>query len=768
MQSQENQNQLQSLLQHPLLLIFLAITSWLSWYLFLRIGFELVPGEVVIPGQATAEGVDVGKRVGAFYKSLLLTIGATGLGLFLTRNLIQKEEIQRIRPWQVFAGIGLALLWFRLMDSPQVLTEIMLMTVAVTARVWQLTSEFLTKRADWAHFISLFIFATGLSIGIRPVFELSFHWLWLISLLIIWGLTLLITRIGLTLPHEFPRKLMPLAWIPFAVVLGRELYFFGNHKGWHALSPSFSFWFVFLFICILWFFWFAPRSRRRAMDLEGFLGRYALPGLLMGLVGLSSQWLQMGRPTDMFELANEANGIMRWFKFGEWPLFQALSSHLLSDIDSSTLYTLLHGYDGSLDFLAYDFLPKMIFVWVSFSFLRKALDQSFFPFILILLLPLLVSFIPGAMAMALVTPFLLLRLSEGITMERMVLLLSWLVFLVVWKLEVGLSAIAGSLLVLVWLVAHHFDWKKVWLILGLGIALLIDSFILFLLVEWLSDYSLADHFSQALGYFGAGQAHGYPSIGNSADAAFQFQYVLFPFILGVLLLYHFFQKPKGKIFLPLSILFLIGYYFFNAQRGLVRHGFVEGSDGFISSYFWLGIFLSLFYFLKGTWTRLLISVGALLFLLHAFKHPGTSGYKNILEQVIPRVEQWEAPKVSGEKIQRITGDQPFPKFLSFMDNNFAPEATFIDLSNNPMLYFYTQRGVPSYFNQYMQNTVTEELQQRNIALLETLDVPVVVFSKVPDNGWFDNTDGVPNPVRYEAIAHYIYAHYQPHAVLDDL
>ena len=77
-----------------------------------------------------------------------------------------------------------------------------------------------------------------------------------------------------------------------------------------------------------------------------------------------------------------------------------------------------------------------------------------------------------------------------------------------------------------------------------------------------------------------------------------------------------------------------------------------------------------------------------------------------------------------------------------------------------MLYYYAQRKVPSYFNQSLQNEVTEKIQRINLEQTEGLDIPFVVFSHYPDN-WWDNTDGVPNAIRYPVLANWIYKNYLP-------
>lgn len=125
---------------------------------------------------------------------------------------------------------------------------------------------------------------------------------------------------------------------------------------------------------------------------------------------------------------------------------------------------------------------------------------------------------------------------------------------------------------------------------------------------------------------------------------------------------------------------------------------------------------------------------------------------------------------TNEKIERTKGSKAYKEanygnLRQFMDQNLKADETFIDFSNNPMLYFYLERPVPSYFNQYMQNTITPYLQKENLKNNLIHKSPLVIFSSIPQL-WFDNTDGVPNPLRYSIIAQYIYDNYLPLTIID--
>ena len=102
----------------------------------------------------------------------------------------------------------------------------------------------------------------------------------------------------------------------------------------------------------------------------------------------------------------------------------------------------------------------------------------------------------------------------------------------------------------------------------------------------------------------------------------------------------------------------------------------------------------------------------------------------------------------------------------FMDENLSPNQTFFDFSNTPMLYYYCERQVPSYFCQNLQNTVDEYLQVEQLKLLSTELTPIIIYSNYPET-WWDATDGVPNAIRQNLIAEFIHKNYQPHSIINN-
>ena len=102
-------------------------------------------------------------------------------------------------------------------------------------------------------------------------------------------------------------------------------------------------------------------------------------------------------------------------------------------------------------------------------------------------------------------------------------------------------------------------------------------------------------------------------------------------------------------------------------------------------------------------------------------------------------------------------------FVEFIERNTRGNETFIDFSNNPMLYFYTRKITPSFFYQNPICSHNDFLQHVFINDLKDYNTPFLVFSR-KDESSRDLVDWVPNTLRHYRIAEYIYANFEPYVL----
>jgi len=373
---------------HPFLFPLLAFASWLSCLLFFPADFALLPSMSALPGEATQSGVDVGLRVGLFYKCFFLIFGITGLGLYWLRDWRDRDSPSWLQPWQAIAVSGVGLLWLKVMGSPQIQTEFFILSICFGLLLYQLAQRFQQQSVDTVDFFTL----AALSMGLAFLLKITngqflerprpFGFSWVLSFTLLYGMRIVLHKAKKVLLSHYTRLVLPLAFIPLLLVISQEFYFFINHYGLHALSPNMCFLMLLVIGLLSWIFLAEPRLAKEEWSQREYLDLVVLPVLLVGLIAFAQQAVFMKYPREIFELANGANGIMRWFHFGEWPIVEWLSSHLLYDIDVRTFYTAIYGYDGSLDFLAFDFIPKTLFALIGYSFLRRILQDSIIAFLL--------------------------------------------------------------------------------------------------------------------------------------------------------------------------------------------------------------------------------------------------------------------------------------------------------------------------------------------------------------------------------------------------
>lgn len=161
--------------------------------------------------------------------------------------------------------------------------------------------------------------------------------------------------------------------LPLITFLSDELYMVTTQWNIAYLSPS-DWYLVMFLILIAWAISQGIKSNNQEFfNFNTENSRFVFPVLLVAIVAFVNYQPVIDQPRGLFEIANPANGIMRAFEFGEIPILEALSSHLPSEQAFKHLYTLLNGYNGSLDFLIYDFGRNILLVIVTYFVLKPCL-----------------------------------------------------------------------------------------------------------------------------------------------------------------------------------------------------------------------------------------------------------------------------------------------------------------------------------------------------------------------------------------------------------
>lgn len=525
---------------------------------------------------------------------------------------------------------------------------------------------------------------------------------------------------------------------------------------------------------------FVLKKRLRTWSSADCTRRLLVPAALGTVLVMIFYHPLVHQPAEMFELANPANANMRIFQFGEIPLVDFMSSHMLSEQYYGVLYFMIHGYDASLDFLVFKCLNLFLFYGVSYVVLARVLRSPLQAFFFLLTFPFIGSlfYLPLILTIPLIT--VLRKLTDHPHWKNYVLLAVLLLALTAWKLDAGIAAIGASALFLsigFYIKRCRPDFKAIGKSV-LAIAAIMAGCLLLLLVIRSWEH-LSISIQSALHYIKASQAHAYPELAVEKEHQFYTLHYLLPVVsaLFVLLitgqLRNRFDKLQSQDKLKLLALFLFLLHLVNFQRGLVRHTFIELSDIYLISTFVLGFtiwVLSLFDLaarLKRLALLSTVSVATILGLKFFPLHDYAPGNSFLAENSFFQIDtvfyesQLQGRVIGKEKYAKAT----YEELVEFLDRELREDETFVDFSNTPLLYYYAQRNVPSYFCQSQQNMVDDYLQLEQIRRLKETEVPFALYSNYPIT-WMDQTDGVPNALRQYLLAEYIYVNYQPFAVLD--
>ncbi len=601
---------------------------------------------------------------------------------------------------------------------------------------------------------------------------------------------ILLTIIVLTLKIIFKHSdekihffMLSLALIPFLAFVSIELLFNIGHNNDIFIRYKLIFSLLFLAFVIL----FALRAFVKIkirINSNKIFTLYFLPSLIFSLVFLFAYSPFVVQTSEIFELANLANSMMRVFKDKLIPFVDFMSSHLLYEQWFGIIYFSIFGYNASLDFLAWEFFNTLIFYILAFFFIRKIVKDSAFAFFFVLTFPFLSSVFYVHIFVTVLVFFAIMKIQKNQSIANYFVLFTTVLLLIVWRIDTGFVALFSTVISLpLFFISEKtkFNFKKLGKSSLLFLSLLVLLFSFFFILR--SPSYIFENLKTAFHYISTNQAHGFTQLAHSYPHQFYVYYVLFPAVSVLAILYiiyslrnnNFCKPGEHKFYVLKASLFFFVCYLANAQRGLVRHSFMSFSEGFLVSTFFLAsaLLLTYLFYNRSTTRRFVVfySSAYILFLFLKFfplSEEEIQAQKAIQNPGIRNMDiAFDNSVFLGRTIKNIDFEnQCFADLKHFMDSNLNPDQSFIDFSNTPMLYYYCQREIPGYFNQNLQNTVDDFLQLQLIKSFDKEKFPLVVYSNYPPN-WHDNTDGVPNPMRYYLVADFIYSNYEPFGVISN-
>ncbi len=772
--------------------IFLSAFTLISFSF--PVSFDLESLDKLIISEATVHGVDIDLRVKFFYRMLFFGMGLIVFYFLLLKTILSKIGIlkSQINFLFILSTLGTCSVITSILGTNSHSFSSLSITLFIfITGIQTIDHQFNIKGKLFSHptFLGLissqsFIlyFAIAFFLGHEKFVQNNFISIFSFSFLFFFLSYQFLNRYKKIPLRRINLLLLPLPLIPLVGFLTIEsVIYLKLNKGIY-IDHKLFFGGLFFLSSSLFYAWIYFKKTNYSTN-QSFKYIWG-PSVILCFVFLSSYFPIIAQKKELYELANPANSVMNVFQFKQIPLIDFMSSHMLAEQWYGYLYALVFGYTGKLDFLVYEFMNIIPFVFLLYYFLNQLFLNPILSVFFILCFPFLgFVFFPNIF-LALIMFFIIEKAINTTNPKTYFSVFAGITLLIVWRLDTGITALMSSLFFIP--IMGFVSVKKIYLkdILK-GFLLFLISILVLLGIAIIirSPEYIWDNFQCALHYVTANQAHGYKSLSNNFPQQFYIYHVLFPAIAGISILYIIYSLWKnktGKIFSQQQILFLKSslFLFFifisNAQRGLVRHGFAEGSEVYILSVFFVALSLLIIFLSKNKklHKQFPIFYLSLFIFFVSFKFFHYKISETTLEKSVSKNTFLQLSPTFNKNLfdSRVIMDNNFSNYhykdlKSFMDKNLSEEQTFLDFSNTPMLYFYCNKNIPGYFNQNLQNTVDDFLQLELIKNISPEEVPLVIFSNYPPN-WFDATDNIPNVMRYYLVAEYIFKHYEPFGIIN--
>ncbi len=757
---------------------------YLTWKVFGNATFSLQDFEGRSISFATSEGLDIGQRVSTYYKAvfftLLLIVLFTRLTVIL-KKIVNEEELK------IANGLSLAgfsLMFFQLIGADMKASIHIIFACLIICLTGFIYHQ--VRKRENRNFILVFFWSVLLAVSLffflRQVtlFAGIKNFLSLPVVIVIFGTPIYIWFTAhYVLTKKWIKSTQTFVFLPLLSFLSVELFMIMNQHGIY-LSPIVIY-LVGIFAILLKSFLHARKkslSDPSPIELKTLFSKW-MPWLLAGMGCLAFYKPIVQPDVDWYESANNVLPLHQWFSFGKFPFLNLYSSHALSDFGTGLLYALFNGPDPMGGFV-YGFLIGILVMLILYFFIWKLTGDGFLALWLVLAYPYVDLLLPSYYNLVPLAALAFVMLYEKQSTVRYAFFFATVLFMPLWRIDLGLSTlIAGSLgiIILIFLVPS-FKVNKSNLLKGLGINITAIA-LLFIAALAHSGSQLFVSLKDALGYMSSFQSYGLTALSYSRDMKYFSLYFLMPSIVLLMVLYNIYslirnqKTDKSEILLRLALIFLGIFYISNLQRGLVRHTLAEQWDTAFTSFgfFIISALALLKYINKNPYTRLLMFfiVSTVVVSNYVFGTPDLKT-NNIYNSFNTSIKEFTPIKTSKEKIDR-TVENPsylsrYSEFSEWMNKSFSPKSSYIDFSNTPMLYFYSNRELPNYLTQIPQSAHSDYLQERFIEDLKNYDLPVTVFSNVPQTFW-DNLDGIPNTIRHYKISEYIYRNYFPEFILNN-
>lgn len=502
---------------------------------------------------------------------------------------------------------------------------------------------------------------------------------------------------------------------------------------------------------------------------QSYMGMVISFSLLLGMPKISTEI-----NIDLFEQANTALPISQLFSFGKIPMIETHSAHMLSDFVFGIVYKVCNRDLFGSYFGMYNGLENTISIVILYFMLKEFLHRD-----LVLLYIMFFPFYYGSSmlwgSVCFISILALVYLLKKKTSISYYLFWIALAFSVLYKGDIGLAIGIGCIITLFPVMIF---WKDM-----IDIKRLCKSFV-YVTVFLIAIYFIVcmakgiNPLDRALEFLAimlrSNQNWAYGEIGNTSTLAFSFVYGAIP-LITILLLFHLlwlcYRNDRSSYHEKQMIVILIVLalsYFINYSRSVVRHSLIECPVMNLLFTFSLLFPMYLYYIKQKRSNYFIISLFVLTILCGSLTSLEYSNLLSPFDVAVNRISDSNtfAQSLGNEKIIRTRVTEEFQNSYKSITDEInlllSEDETFLDFSNQTLLYALTHRENPVYISQSPGLLIDDFTQDKFIEEIEQCDkkVPLVVMA---DNEikFGLQVDGILNTYRYYRVAEFIYNNYEP-------
>ena len=760
---------LHSGISKPLILpaIYLAVSIGLVWNPLQFFSVNSFDRQI---GQALINGIDIAKRInvmtiwGFFYYIALSAIVYIILKLLFNRSMPADVDLRFLNAIILAAGAVLVVSLFNRFVNLRFydfLAGAMVMSVVVILACRRRKPDH--ESLKWSVFtaIPLLIFvveaawASGFGIKTGDIGSILLAAGYGLLILLLY---FLVTTINVDRRARFRRASTPLYFAPVLLSLFIEAYNILNQ--YEVFLPKKSLWGIGIFLICIFSCLIPYYNRSDMLRDSNDAKRWQYPLLVLGVALLTHQAkMQIFSLSELFETSNQGTALFELFSHSEIPIIQNFDAHMLSSEIGNIFYGILNSDPLGAIYFGYDAAP---IVYLLFYYLLKELtDNDALSLLLVLLFPCKQDYCFTYCGMGVLVYLAAVYAYQHRSKRGYILFFIICVLECLYRIDIGFSmAIAAAVILLIFSLFDADRKKLVPKYLASGAVVTLLSVAMWtVLCIWKGVSPL----SRALEFLNIAQSNtrwAFTEVGDSTQAIFLISYLIVPAAVAAITLIVFLGKSEKNTKQHMIFAMLALSYFLSYSRSLVRHGVFEKMWGFV---FWtaaltvaVGMYLikkrSKFVFV-GSWVVMLL-------LLQLLCNNGNVAGSSLMQAQSSQLMSTDQRVEYSEKVDRvlITDDTKnrYEALKYFLDATLDDDETYLDFTNQTLLYALTDRRKPVYTDQSTCLLGGEYSQLMFIQEIESEDCPYALV-----RSYQDGIDGIPSSVSSYLTSEYLYSHYKP-------